>query len=565
MSTRTATATPTPGAQHATPNTAGDTCLTFDYLVLGSGIAGLTFALKVASLGTVAVITKKDRADSNTNWAQGGIAGVMAPDDSYELHIEDTLIAGAGLCHEDAVSVLVHEGPERIQELIEYGTRFNTEKGPDGKEVISLTREGGHSRRRIAFNADLTGREIERALVDQLNAHPDISVYEHHAGIDFAKTTDDENAVAGVYVLDTADGEIITFLANRAVLLATGGCGNVYTHTTNPAIATGDGMAMAFRAGATVGNMEFIQFHPTTLFHPGARSFLISEAVRGEGGILRDKDGRAFMEDYDARGNLAPRDIVARAIDSEIKKQNVQCMFLDCTHLEAEEIRHRFPNIYARCLSYGIDMTVEPIPVVPAAHYACGGVITDLDGQTSLPRLFASGEVTCTGVHGANRLASNSLVEGLVFSHRAFEFLQEFGDTLPSVDCEKVVPFRPYRGRVQIADTQALKQRIQTAMTRFVGIVRSDKRLAQAAAALSVIAEEVDMLYATCRPTEDLLELRNLCLVSQLIIRSAQERKESRGLHYTKDYPDTKDSERHDTVLTKQKKPGQKPGMAILK
>lgn len=565
MSTRTATATPTPGTQHPIPNTAGDTCLTFDYLVLGSGIAGLTFALKAASLGTVAVITKKDRADSNTNWAQGGIAGVMAPDDSYELHIEDTLIAGAGLCHEDAVSVLVHEGPERIQELIEYGTKFNTEKGPDGKEVISLTREGGHSRRRIAFNADLTGREIERALVDQLNAHPDISVYEHHAGIDFAKTTDDENAVAGVYVLDTADGEIITFLANRAVLLATGGCGNVYTHTTNPAIATGDGMAMAFRAGATVGNMEFIQFHPTTLFHPGARSFLISEAVRGEGGILRDKDGRAFMEDYDARGNLAPRDIVARAIDSEIKKQNVQCMFLDCTHLEAEEIRHRFPNIYARCLSYGIDMTVEPIPVVPAAHYACGGVITDLDGQTSLPRLFASGEVTCTGVHGANRLASNSLVEGLVFSHRAFEFLQEFGDTLPSVDCEKVVPFRPYRGRVQIADTQALKQRIQTAMTRFVGIVRSDKRLAQAAAALSVIAEEVDMLYATCRPTEDLLELRNLCLVSQLIIRSAQERKESRGLHYTKDYPDTKDSERHDTVLTKQKKLGQKPGMAILK
>ncbi|MBC7805975.1 MAG: L-aspartate oxidase [Akkermansiaceae bacterium] len=560
-----ATPTATPSKNASATDRVGDSCLTYDYLVLGSGIAGLTFALKAASLGTVAVITKKDRADSNTNWAQGGIAGVMAPDDSFDLHIEDTLIAGAGLCREDAVSLLVHEGPERIRELIEYGTKFNTEKGPDGKEVIALTREGGHSRRRIAFNADLTGREIERALVDQLNAHPNIAVYEHHAGIDFAKTTNDENAVAGVYVLDTADGEIITFLANRAVLLATGGCGNVYTHTTNPSIATGDGMAMAFRAGATVGNMEFIQFHPTTLFHPGARSFLISEAVRGEGGILRDKDGRSFMEDYDARGNLAPRDIVARAIDAEIKKQNVQCMFLDCTHLEAEEIRHRFPNIYARCLSYGIDMTVEPIPVVPAAHYACGGVITDLDGQTSLPRLFASGEVTCTGVHGANRLASNSLVEGLVFSHRAFEFLQEFGDTLPTVDCEKVVPFRPYRGRVQIADTQALKQRIQTAMTRFVGIVRSDKRLAQASAALSVIAEEVDMLYATCRPTEDLLELRNICLVSQLIIRSAQERKESRGLHYTKDYPDTKESERHDTVLAKQKKPGQKPGMAILK
>ena len=545
--------------------TTGDQCLSFDYLVLGSGIAGLTFALKAATLGTVAVITKKDRADSNTNWAQGGIAGVIAPDDSYDLHIEDTLIAGAGLCHEDAVSLLVHEGPDRIRELIEYGTNFDTEIGADGKPTLSLTREGGHSRRRIAYNADLTGREIERALVAAINAHPEISVFEHHAGIDFAKSPDTENAVAGIYVLDTADGEIITFLANRAVMLASGGCGNVYTHTTNPAITTGDGMAMAFRAGATVANMEFVQFHPTTLFHPGARSFLISEAVRGEGGILVDKDRRAFMLDYDPRGNLAPRDIVARAIDSEMKKQNAPCMFLDVTHVDAEEIRHRFPNIYARCLSYGIDMTADLIPIVPACHYACGGVLTDLDGHTSLPRLFASGEVTCTGVHGANRLASNSLVEGLVFSHCAFEFLQEFGDTLPNVECSEVEPFRPYRGRVEIADTQALKHRVQAAMTRFVGIVRSDKRLAQASAALAVIAEEVDMLYATCRPTEDLLELRNLCLVSQLIIRSAQERKESRGLHYTTDYPDTSDAEKHDTVLVKQKKPGQKPSIAVLK
>ena len=540
------------------------TCLSYDFLVLGSGIAGLTFALDAATLGTVAVITKKDRAESNTNWAQGGIAGVMAPDDSFDLHIEDTLIAGAGLCHEDAVTVLVHEGPDRIRELIEYGTQFNKEVGPDGKEQLALTREGGHSRRRIAFNADLTGREIERALVEQVNAHPEITVYEHHSCIDFAKTPGDDNAVAGVYVLDATTGDIITFLADRAVMLATGGCGNVYTHTTNPQIATGDGMAMAFRAGATVGNMEFIQFHPTTLYHPGARSFLISEAVRGEGGVLKDRTGRAFMEDYDKRGNLAPRDIVARAIDSEMKKQGAACMFLDCTHLDADEIRHRFPNIYARCLSYGIDMTQEPIPVVPAAHYACGGVITDLDGHTSLPRLFASGEVTCTGVHGANRLASNSLVEGLVFSHRAFEFLRDFGDTLPPVECSRVTPFRPYKGRVQIADTAALKERIQTAMTKFVGIVRSDKRLAQAAAALSVIADEVENLYATCRPTEDLLELRNLALTSQLIIRSAQERKESRGLHYTKDYPDTSEAEKHDTVLAKQKRPGKRPGIAVL-
>ncbi|MBB6052697.1 L-aspartate oxidase [Armatimonas rosea] len=521
----------------------------FDFVVMGSGIAGLTFALKVAAVGTVALITKKDRSDSNTNWAQGGIAGVMAPDDSFDLHLQDTLIAGAGLCHEDAVRALVTEGPERIRELIALGTHFNKESDGD----YALTQEGGHSRRRILYNNDLTGREIERALVESIHSHPSISVYEHHLAIDLAKSKDDDERICGAYVLDTLDGEIRTFLATRAVFLATGGCGAVYTHTTNPAIATGDGVAMAFRAGAKVANMEFIQFHPTTLYHPAARSFLISEAVRGEGGILRDRTGRAFMLDYDERGNLAPRDIVARAIDAECKKQNEPCMFLDITHVDAAEIQHRFPNIYARCLSYGIDMAREPIPVVPAAHYMCGGVVTDLHGRTSLPRLFASGEVTCTGVHGANRLASNSLLEGLVFSHRAAELFLTNTDHTPPL-LEHVPPFRPYRGRVRVADTEALKQRIQTAMTKFVGIVRSDQRLQQAATALQVIMDEVDHLYATCRPTEDLLELRNLALTAQLIVRSAQQRKESRGLHTTTNYPETLESENHDTVLVKRKR-----------
>lgn len=521
----------------------------FDFVVVGSGIAGLTFALEVADMGSVALVTKKDRTDSNTNWAQGGIAGVMAPDDSFELHIEDTLIAGAGLCHEDAVRVLVEEGPSRIHDLIDFGVNFDKEEG--GGDV-ALTREGGHSRRRIAYHKDLTGREVERALVAQIAAHPAITVFENHSGIDLAKSPD-ESEVCGIYVLDTATGIVETFRARIAVMLATGGCGHIYQHTTNPTIATGDGFAMAFRAGAKVANMEFMQFHPTTLYYPGARSFLISEALRGEGAILRDKSGRAFMKDYDERGTLAPRDIVARAIDAEIKRQNAQCMYLDITHKPAEEIKERFPTIYARCLSFGIDLTREPIPVVPAAHYMCGGVVTDLDGQTSLKGLFASGEVSFTGVHGANRLASNSLLEGLVFSHRAAKWIRENGDQV-ATDCESVAPFRPYRGRVQVAETEALRSRIQNAMTKYVGIVRSDERLAKAEAALSVIADEVDALYATCRPTEDLLELRNLYLTAQLIIRSAIARKESRGLHYTTDYPQPVESEKHDTLLMKRKR-----------
>lgn len=538
-----------------------------DFVVLGSGIAGLTFALRAARMGTVALVTKKDRTESNTNYAQGGIAGVMAPEDAFDLHVQDTLVAGAGLCHRDAVEMLVREGPDRIRELIAFGARFNTERDGAGQEQLALGQEGGHSRRRIVFAADLTGKEIERTLIEAARAEPNIAVFEHHLAIDLAKPPPDDsdseaNPICGVYVLDTTAGDISTFFARRAVMLATGGCGHVYAHTTNPPIATGDGVALAFRAGARVANMEFFQFHPTTLYHPAAKSFLISEAVRGEGGILRSQSGHAFMEDYDPRGNLAPRDIVARAIDAEMKRLHEPCMFLDVTHLPAEELRHRFPNIYARCLSFGIDIAEEWIPVVPAAHYSCGGVLTDRNGRTSLPRLFASGEVTCTGVHGANRLASNSLLEGLVFSHRAALFLQTQAD-VPPPSCDKVPPFRPYRGRVRVAETEALRERIQTAMARFVGIVRTDERLEQADAALAVIADEVDELYATCRPTEDLLELRNLYLVAQLIVRSARARRESRGLHFNTDYPEPRECERHDTILMKEKRAGQRPEIVV--
>src|SRR5579875_361954 len=357
---------------------------TFDFLVLGSGSAGLSFALRVSEEARVALVTKKERTDSNTNWAQGGIAGVFGPDDDPELHIQDTLIAGAGLCHEDAVRVLVNEGPDRIRELIEFGAQFNRDEGG----ALSLGREGGHSRRRIIHTADLTGREVEHTLVEAVRAHPSISVFEHHFAVDLIVQN---GQCCGAWVLDEATGQITPFLAS-ATLLATGGAGQVYPFTTNPSIATGDGVAMAWRAGAEIANMEFIQFHPTSLYHPDAKSFLISEAVRGEGGILRRRDGTAFMAEYDPeRKDLAPRDIVARAIDSEIKKTGDECVYLDVTHLAAEEIRTHFPTIYARCLSFGIDMTTDWIPVVPAAHYSCGGVTTDLQGRTPLDRLYACG------------------------------------------------------------------------------------------------------------------------------------------------------------------------------
>jgi len=521
----------------------------YDFLVLGSGSAGLSFALRVCGRGRVALVTKKDRTDSSTNWAQGGIAGVMGADDDPELHVQDTLIAGAGLCHEDAVRVLVHEGPERIRELMEFGANFNREPGGE----LSLGREGGHSRRRIIHTADLTGKEVERTLVEAVRAHPSITVLEHHYAVDLIMQ---EGRCCGAYVLDEAGGGVEAYVA-PATLLATGGAGQVYQFTTNPPIATGDGVAMAWRAGAEIADMEFIQFHPTSLFHPDAKSFLISEAVRGEGGILRRKDGTAFMAEYDAaRKDLAPRDIVARAIDSEIKKTGDDCVYLDVTHLAPDEIKGHFPTIYARCLSFGIDMTTDWIPVVPAAHYSCGGVVSDLAGRTTLAGLYACGEVACTGVHGANRLASNSLLEALVFGKRAAEDALARTD-LPAA-CESVPPFPGGAGRVGALDhalVAALCHRLRAVMQKYVGIVRSDSRLAKAAAAVSALRAEAQPLFDGAVLADDVLELRNMIEVATLIIRCAQGRKESRGLHYTTDYPQTLESERHDTTLRRSAPP----------
>lgn len=514
----------------------------FDTLVLGSGSAGLTFALRASAHGSVAVVTKKERSDSNTNWAQGGIAGVFGVDDNLDLHVQDTLIAGAGLCNEEAVRVLVSEGPDRIHELIDYGAHFN--RNPDGD--LALGREGGHSRRRIIHTADLTGKEVEHTLVEAVRRHPNITVLEHHMAVDLIV----QNGICyGAYVLDTFDGTVSSYTAN-ATLLATGGAGQIYRHTTNPPIATGDGVAIAYRAGAEIANMEFIQFHPTTLFHPDAKSFLISEAVRGEGGILRRKDGTAFMEEYDPeRKDLAPRDIVARAIDSETKKSGDDCVYVDITHLAPELIREHFPTIYARCLSYGIDITTDWIPVVPAAHYSCGGVMTDLHGRTQLQRLYACGEVASTGVHGANRLASNSLLEALVFGKRA----ADSAASLPTIEPLNPTPDFPGEAlrlnTVNLEQVAGLRHRLQSVMQKYVGIVRTTERLQKAATALNAIRAEVDMLFGDHILSEGLLEVRNMIEVGSLIVACAQQRHESRGLHYTKNFPLSVESERHDTII----------------
>ena len=524
----------------------------YDYLVLGSGSAGLSFALEVCHAGTVALITKKERTDSSTNWAQGGIAGVMGPDDDLELHIADTLIAGAGLCNEEAVRILVTEGPDRIRELIAFGANFN--RGTDGE--LSLGREGGHSRRRIIHTADLTGREVERTLVDAVRAHPNIAVFEHHFAIDLIVQ---DGRCDGAYVLDEATGQVNAVLA-RSTLLATGGAGQVYQFTTNPPIATGDGVAMAYRAGAEIANMEFIQFHPTSLYHPDAKSFLISEAVRGEGGILRRKDGTAFMPEYDPeRKDLAPRDIVARAIDSEIKKTGDDCVYLDVTSLAPEEIKSHFPTIYARCLSFGIDITTEWIPVVPAAHYSCGGVRTDLVGRTNINHLYACGEVASTGVHGANRLASNSLLEALVFGQRAaLDALQRQDHSHTSN--APVFPGGARRtGKIDSAQVAALRHRLQTVMQKYVGIVRTDARLHKAAAAIQALEEETRIIFTDSILSDDFLELRNMIEVATLIIQCALHRHESRGLNYNTDYPLPVEGERHDTILKRSSDGSSKP------
>ena len=524
-----------------------------DFLVIGSGIAGLHFALRVAERGRVAIVTKKHAAETATNYAQGGIAAVVDGDDSFEAHVEDTLYAGAGLCNEEVVRFVVEHGPRAIEGLLKWGVEFDRTSTNSSGSPYDLGREGGHSQRRILHHQDATGHEIERALLARIDAHPNITLFENHCAVDLltahrAGRTEPDRAL-GAYVLDAAQGHVTRFIA-PITLLATGGAGKVYLYTSNPDIASGDGMAMAYRAGASVANMEFMQFHPTCLFHPDAKSFLISEAVRGEGATLRNADGESFMTRYHEMGDLAPRDVVARAIDSELKRSGADCVYLDMTHQEADFIVERFPNISRRCLDYGIDMTQEVVPVVPAAHYCCGGVRTNLQGETDLPNLFAAGEVSCTGVHGANRLASNSLLEALVFADAAAEeAVSRISQLAP---CGEIQEWQ-HGDTIESNDAVVITQNwdeIRRFMWNYVGIVRTDRRLQRAARRIDLLQEEINQYYWNFRITPPLLELRNLATISELIIQAALHRKESRGLHYNLDYPEKNDADfRRETLL----------------
>jgi len=527
---------------------------TSDFLVIGTGIAGLSYALKVADHGTVSLVTKREIDATATSLAQGGIAAVTDRTDSFESHAEDTMVAGAYLSHPEIIDLVVSAGPQAISDLIDWGTKFSRRE--DNQEEYDLTREGGHSHRRILHAKDATGKEIERALVEAVKSHPDIQIYEQHIAVDLiteAKTQKKQlskNRCLGAYVLDKKSNEIITFGAGVTVL-ATGGAGKVYLYTCNPDIATGDGVAIAWRAGAAVANMEFMQFHPTTLYHPHAKSFLISEAVRGEGAILRRSDGKPFMADYHHLKDLAPRDIVARAIDNEMKKNGDDCVFLDVTHKSAEYIKDRFPTIHKTCQDYGIDITSEPIPVVPAAHYLCGGIQVNEWGETCIENLYAIGEVASTGLHGANRLASNSLLEGVVFADRAAtrsrQSLNSNPPLISSIESWDSSGVTKSNEDVVVAHNW---DEIRRTMWNYVGIVRSDKRLRWALSRIHLIQEEIDDYYWNFHITSDLVELRNIATVAELIIQSAQMRHESRGLHYTVDYPKRDDRNyRHDTII----------------
>ena len=535
-----------------------------DVIVVGSGIAGLTFALKMAEHGSVGIVTKDALEESATRYAQGGIASVMAEDDSYDLHVQDTIAAGRGLCREDIVKAIVRQGPPQIRELISLGAKFTQNK----REEYDLTREGGHSKRRILHADDFTGKEIERTLAQAALQHSNIEVYQYHMVIDLItharlnqsiKPGAHSDEVLGVYVLDSSQNKIKTFVG-KVILLASGGAGKVYLYTSNPDIATGDGIAIAYRAGAKIANMEFFQFHPTCLYHPEAKSFLISETVRGEGGVLRKKNGRPFMQNHHKLGCLAPRDVVARAIDFEMKKSGDDCVYLDISHLEDYRIRERFPNIFKQCLSFGFDITKESIPVVPAAHYMCGGVMVDANGQTNIKRLFASGEVCYSGLHGANRLASNSLLEGLVLSHRASgkainllkkqSNLMAFSSNIPHWDSGNAVDSDE---SVVVSHNWDELRRL---MWNYVGIVRSDKRLLRAKRRIDDLLEEIHEYYWSFHITKDLLELRNIAITAQLIVKGAMERKESRGLHYTIDHPNLDDKNWKREIVLQETSPG---------
>ncbi|UCF78145.1 MAG: L-aspartate oxidase [Candidatus Eiseniibacteriota bacterium] len=525
-----------------------------DFLVLGSGIAGLTFALKVADRGTVTIVTKKEDYESTTNYAQGGVACVLSQEDTYGLHVRDTLRCGVGLGNRKAVEMLVREGPRLVRELVDLGVKFSRdEQAPSG---FALGIEGGHSARRIVHSDDLTGREIERALLAAVMRHPAIALVEDHIGVELVVERSRVRAGRGTrpvcwgaHALNTKTGRIVTFAA-RNTLLATGGCGKVYLYTSNPDIATGDGIAMAYRAGAAVANLEFVQFHPTCLFHPEAKSFLISEAVRGEGAVLTTNDGSAFLEKYHKRASLAPRDVVARAIDREMKRRGDLHVMLDMRPIGKSRIEKRFPNIHKKLVSLGFDPAREPVPVVPAAHYMCGGVVTDLEGRTTVPGLYACGEVACTGVHGANRLASNSLLEALVFAERAANSaLGRQTDKPPHVAPLEAGESRtPFESVSVKHDWQALRK----LMWDYVGIMRRDERLQIASRRAAVMRETIEDYYMRFALDSDLIELRNIGLVAELIIRCALQRKESRGLHYNLDHPRRDDRKwKRDTVLSK--------------
>ncbi len=520
-----------------------------DLLIIGSGIAGLTFALKVAEWGTVNIVTKKEGWESNTNYAQGGIASVLADDDSFERHVRDTIRAGDGLCHEEVVRQVVEEAPARIRELIGWGVEFDR----DNDNRLALGREGGHSRDRIVHIKDLTGYEVERALLARVQAHPNIRLYTDHTAVDLItehhlnRDGSGDLHCYGTYVLQNDTGEVHRFQA-RLTMLATGGAGQVYLHTTNPGIATGDGIAMAYRAGACLSNLEFMQFHPTTLYHPLGESFLITEALRGEGAVLRNLQGEEFIDH--PQGSLAPRDIVARAIDGEMKRTGVSHLHLDATAISARQLIERFPQIHRQCQRFGIDITSTPIPVVPAAHYLCGGVVIDINGRTSVPGLFACGEVAHTGLHGANRLASNALLEALVLAHNAalvapdsLVTMNKVVDRIPAWDASGT-----YDSEEWVLIQHNL-QELQSLMWDYVGIVRSRLRLERAQRRVNTLGMEIHDFYRKTSVTTPLLELRNLAATAHLIIKAALERNESRGLHYRRDFPERNDADwLHDTI-----------------